>query len=172
MTTMIAVAAGTWTVDAGTRAGFAARNFGFKTVPGTIAVTAGTVEIGPEGQPLRLSGTFDPASVDTGNARRDKDLRGKHFLKVAAHPLMEVVADHIVPTADGWRADAVLRVAGSETPLWIDGTLDPRSTADRLLVTGTARLDLRAVGIRPPQILVGRWVELTISAQLTRSYVP
>ena len=168
MSTRTAAAAGTWTVDASTRAGFAVRNFGFKIVHGTIAVTAGTVEFGPEGQPSRLSGTLDPVSIDTGNPRRDNDLRGKRFLDVANHPLMEVVADRFEPTAAGWRARAVLRVAGAETPLWIDGTLDERSTADRLSVRGAARLNLPDVGIRAPRLLVGHQVELTISARLSR----
>ncbi len=161
--------AGTWTVDAATRAGFAVRNFGFNTVRGTIAVTAGAVVIGQGGQPVRLSATLDPASVDTGNPRRDVDLRGKRFLDVAHHPLMEVVAERIERTADGWRAHAVLRVAGAETPLLIDGTLVRRSPADRLLVAATARLHLPDVGIRAPRILVGHQVDLTVTAQLDRT---
>jgi polyisoprenoid-binding protein YceI len=168
MSTMTAAAAGTWTIDTPARAGFAARNFGIKVVRGTIAVTHGAVEIGPDGQPVRLTGELDPASIDTGNPRRDKDLRGRRFLDVANHPLMEVVADQIQPTADGWQARAVLRVAGAETPLWIEGALDERSTTDRLFVTGTARLDLHDAGIRVPRLLVGRRVELTITAQLSR----
>lgn len=165
MTTTI-VSAGTWTVDAATRAGFAVRNFGVMTVRGTIAVTAGTVTIGPHGEPVRLSGTLDPASIDTGNPRRDADLRGGRFLDVEHHPLMEVLADRIERTADGWRAHAVLRVAGAQTPLLIDGTLVRRSPADRLVVTATARLHLPDVGIRPPRFLVGHQVDLAITAQL------
>lgn len=168
MTTTTAAAAGTWTVDTPAQAGFAARNFGIIVVRGTIAVTAGTVEIGPDGQPTGLSGTLDPTSVDTGNPRRDKDLRGRRFLDLAHHPLMDVVADHIEPTPGGWRARATLRVAGKHTPLWIDGTLDQPPSADHLSVTGTARLDLRAVGIRAPRLLVGRRVDITISARLRR----
>jgi polyisoprenoid-binding protein YceI len=38
MITTTPIAAGTWTVDVATRAGFAVRNFGFNTVRGTIAV--------------------------------------------------------------------------------------------------------------------------------------
>lgn len=167
--TTTTVAAGTWTVDAATRAGFAVRNFGINTVRGTIAVTAGAVTIGQDGQPVRLSGALDPASIDTGNPRRDADLRGKRFLDVAHHPLMEVIAEHIERTADGWRAHAVLRVAGAETPLPIDGTLVRRSPADRLLVTAIARLHLPDVGIRPPRFLVGHQVDLTITAELSRT---
>ena len=168
MITMTAAAAGTWTVDADTRAGFAVRNFGLNTVRGTIAVTAGTVEIGPDGGPVRLSGTLDPASVDTGNRRRDKDLRGRPFLDVARHPVLEVVADRVEPDGAGWRARGVLRVRGTQCPLWIDAALDERSTRACLWVTATARLDLREVGIRVPRVMVGRWADLTISARLKK----
>jgi polyisoprenoid-binding protein YceI len=87
-----ATMAGIRTVDAATRAGFAASDFGFKAVHGTIAVTDGTVEFDADGHPRRLAAVLDPASVDTGNPRRDRDLRSRRFLEVADHPRMEVPA--------------------------------------------------------------------------------
>jgi polyisoprenoid-binding protein YceI len=169
MTTMTTIAAGTWTADlAHTRAAFAARHLFGSAVHGTIAVTAGTIEVGTDGRPMRLHATLDPASIDTGNARRDSDLRGRRFLALDAHPLMEVAADRIAATARGWHADAVLRGRGREAPVAIDATLDGAATALRLQVSGTARLDLRDVGIRVPGWLVRRFVDLTVSAQLTR----
>ncbi len=130
MTTMTSVAAGIWTVDpAHTRAEFAAGHLFRRTVHGTIAVTAGTIEVGPDGQPQRFHAALDPASIDTGHARRDGDLRGKRFLAVDAYPAMEIVAERIEATAGGWRADAMLRGRGCEAPLRIDATLDGAATA-------------------------------------------
>ena len=169
MTTVTSVAVGIWTVDpAHTRAEFAAGHLFGQMVHGTIAVTAGTIEVGPDGQPQRFHAVLDPASIDTGNARRDSDLRGRRFLALDAHPLMEVAADRIAATARGWHADAVLRGRGREAPVAIDATLDGATTALRLQVSGTARLDLRDVGIRVPGFLVRRFVDLSVSAQLTR----
>jgi polyisoprenoid-binding protein YceI len=169
MTTMTSVAAGTWTIDlAHTRAAFAARHMFGSTLHGTIAVTAGTIEVGTDGRPVRLHATLDPASIDTGNARRDADLRGKRFLAVDTYPLMEVIADRIAATAHGWHADAVLHGRGCEAPLCIGATLDGAATAPRLQVSGTTRLDLRDVGIRAPGFLVRRFIDLSVSAQLTR----
>ena len=169
MTTMTSVAAGIWTVDpAHTRAEFAAGHLFRQTVHGTIAVTAGTIEVGPDGQPQRFHAALDPASIDTGHARRDGDLRGKRFLAVDAYPAMEIVAERIEATAGGWRADAMLRGRGCEAPLRIDATLDGAATAPCLQVSGTARLDLRGVGIRVPGFLIRRFVDLSVSAQLTR----
>jgi polyisoprenoid-binding protein YceI len=168
MKTMTSVAVGTWTVDvAQTQAAFTARHFFGQTVHGTITVTAGTIEVGEDGIPQRFHATLDPASIDTGHARRDADLRGKRFLAVDAYPLMEVIADRIAPTADGWCADAVLRGHGREAPLRIDATLDGAPTASLLRLSGSARLDLRDIGIRVPGFLVRRFVDVSVSAQAT-----
>jgi polyisoprenoid-binding protein YceI len=169
MRTMTSVAAGTWTVDlAHTQAAFTARHFFGQTVSGTLTVTAGTIEVGKDGRPQRFHATLDPASIDTGHARRDADLRGKRFLAVDAHPLMEVVADRIAATAGGWCADAVLRGHGCEAPLRIDATLDGAATAARLQLSGSARLDLRDLGIWVPGFLVRRFVDVSVSTQATR----
>lgn len=169
MTTMTPIGAGTWTVDlARTRAAFAARHLFGQTVHGTIDVTAGTIDVGPDGQPRRFHATLDPATIETGNARRDDDLRGRRFLDVGAYPLMEVAADRIDTTPSGWRPHAVLRVRRHEAPLRIDATLDSPAAAPILRVSGTARLDLRSAGIRVPGFLVRRFVDLSVSAQLTR----
>jgi polyisoprenoid-binding protein YceI len=168
MNTMTSVAAGTWTVDlTRTRAAFAARHLFGQTVHGTIAVTSGTIEVGEDGCPKRLRAKLDPASIDTGHTRRDSDLRGKRFLAVDSHPLMEVIAGRTAATADGWYADATLRVRGHEAPLHLEATVEGIPTASRLLVSSTARLDLRAAGIRVPRFLVRRFVDLSVSAQLT-----
>jgi polyisoprenoid-binding protein YceI len=170
MTTTTSVGAGTWTADlTRTRAGFAARHLFGQTVHGTIAVTGGTLDVGPDGQPRRFQATLDPASIDTGNARRDSDLRGRRFLDVGTYPLMEAAADDIdVAAADRWGAAAVLRVGRSEAPLGIEARLDVLPAGERLLVSGTAQLDLRDAGIRVPGLMVRRLVDLSFSAQLTR----
>jgi polyisoprenoid-binding protein YceI len=168
MGTMTSVTAGTWAADLEyTRVTFAARHLFGPTVHGTIAVTSGTIEVGDDGRPQRLHGVLEPASVDTGNARRDSDLRGRRFLAVDSYPLMEVIADRITATAGGWFADAVLRCHGREAPLRVDATLDGAATGPHLHVRATARLDLRAVGIRVPGFLVRRLVDVSVSTRLT-----
>jgi hypothetical protein len=65
----------------------------------------------------------------------------------------------------------VLRARGREAPLRIDatldGTLDGTATAPQLRLSGSARLDLRDVGIRVPGFLVRRFVDVSVSAQAT-----
>jgi hypothetical protein len=62
----------------------------------------------------------------------------------------------------------VLCGRGREAPVRIDATLEGAATALRMQVGGTARLDLRDAGIRVPGWLVRRFVDLSVSALLTR----
>jgi len=159
--------AGTWVPEGLVRAGFAARNFGFRTVRGTIAITAGTLEIDAEGHPVRLAGTLDPATVDTANPRRDRDLRGPRFLDVEHHPSMRLSAAQFEP-ADGpgaWRARAVLRVAGHDAAVWLDGTIGTDGPG-RLRAGCRGSLYLPDAGLRPPRFLVGHTVRLAFDAVL------
>ena len=83
---------------------------------------------------------------------------------------MQLTASRFVATADGWRTDAVLRVHGHDVVLALDGRApDGVPGADRVRVTGTARLDLRAAGIRVPGFMVGRYVDITVSAEFIRT---
>ena len=169
MTTATLIGAGVWTVDtAHTRVTFAARHLFGQTVHGTIAVTTGKIDVEPDGCPQRFHATLDPSSIDTGNPRGDRDLRGQRFLRVDVYPLMEVAAARIDATGGGWRAEAVLRARGHEAPVRVEAALDGPAAGPRLQVSGTTRLDLRAVGIRVPGFLVRRFVDVSVSAQLTR----
>jgi polyisoprenoid-binding protein YceI len=167
---MIAIGAGTWTVDAArSTAAFAARGMMIHTVHGTIAVRSGSIEVDAGGRPRRLTATLDSASIDTGNARRDADLRSARFLGADAHPELVVVAERVDARVDGWHADAILRVRGAEAPVRIVAALAGLADASRLRVTATGRLDLRTAGIRAPGFLVGRYVDLSVTAQLVRT---
>ena len=81
---------------------------------------------------------------------------------------MEVAATRIGAAGGGWRAEAVLRARGREAPVQVEAALDGPAAGSRLQVSGTARLDLRGVGIRVPGFLVRRLVEVSLSAQLTQ----
>jgi hypothetical protein len=87
MTTMTSVGAGMWTADlTRTRAAFAARHLFGQTVHGTIAVTGGTLDVGPDGQPRRFQATLDLASTDTGNVRRDSSMHARRCRPSASAP--------------------------------------------------------------------------------------
>ena len=64
----------------------------------------------------------------------------------------------------------VLRARGHEAPVRVDAALDGPAAGPRLQVSGTTRLDLRAVGITVPGFLVRRFVNVSLSAELTQGH--
>jgi len=153
-------AAGTWQVDpARATASFQVGNLG-RTATGTVPVIDGTVEIGADGQLLAVHGTLHLAAIDTGIAKRDLDLRKRRLLDLDAHPMMTFTSTAIEPADTGWRVTGTLTARGVTTRL--TGTA---STVDGTMAA-TARLDRRTLGIRVPGFVVGRFVNITVTAAL------
>jgi polyisoprenoid-binding protein YceI len=164
-TTRPTLAPGSWDANpSDTTAAFVAGNFR-GDVHGTLALTTGRVEVDADGQPFLATATLDAASVLTGNKRRDKDLRGRGFLRAADCPQVTWRCSDVVPTTTGWVCRGVLGARGAETPLALAVTV--RSATDRCLeVTATGTLDRRSLGIKAPAFLVGREVRVRIEAVL------
>jgi polyisoprenoid-binding protein YceI len=162
-----ALAVGRWLVDtARTTAAFRVSSFG-RTVTGTVPITYGAVDTDGSGQPSGISGSLDLGLVATGNARRDTDLRKPKLLDLDRHPTMTFTADTITAGPAGWRVagkltarDTVLAVAGD-----VEVTVGDRSAT----VTAHTRLDRRVLGIRAPRIMIGRTVDITVTATLRLS---
>lgn len=168
MTATRTLAAGTWRADTSrSTASFQVGNLGRRT-RGTVPVTAGTIEIGPDGALLAVHGVLDLGAIDTGIARRDQDLRKPGLLDLDRHPAMTFTATSARTTGSGWHVTGTLSARGTETVL--DGTAE-LSTADgpEARMTATARLDRRTLGIRAPRFLIGRWVDITVTAVITHS---
>ena len=157
---------GRWTVDPGSAvATFTVRNWGLLRVRGGVGVTAGTVTVAG-GEPVSAAATLDAASVRTGIARRDADLAGRHFFDCARHPTIAVRTTAVVPDGAGWRADAVLTVAGGDAPLVLHVVRLPDPAPGTVRVRATGVLDRRATPIRVPRAMVGRWIAVEVGAEL------
>jgi polyisoprenoid-binding protein YceI len=164
-TTRPTLTRGSWTaLPSDTTAAFVAGNFR-GDVHGTLALRSGRVEVDADGDPFLASAALDAASVLTGNKRRDKDLRGRGFLRAEDHPQVTWRCSDVVPTTTGWVCRGVLGVRGAETPLTLEVVV--RSSGDRHLeVTATGAFDRRSLGIKAPAFMVGREVRVRIEAVL------
>ncbi len=161
------LAPGRWTADpARTRAGFAVGNLGWKVVHGSVPVRSGEVEVDGAGRPVRVRAELDLGGIDTGNARRDADLRRPGLLDLDAHPVMTFASDDVRPDGAGWRAAGVLALRGTSCPLVVTGVAEPGPAGGALRVTGSAVLDRTAAGIRAPRLVIGRQVTITVEAVL------
>ena len=168
-TTVTLTAPGTWTVDtAASTAAFTARGAFGKEVRGTIPVRSGKVEIGGGGRPLTVDALLDLAGVDTGHARRDKDLRGPKLLD-AAHPALRFSSGEVTPTPAGWTITGTLHVKGREVPLTLTATAAGAEAAGAVRVVAVGGLDRRDAGVRAPGFLIGHHVGIEVTATLHRA---
>jgi polyisoprenoid-binding protein YceI len=103
--------AGTWILDPGQSSVrlFNKSIAGLVKVNGVFREVGGTGTVSPDGQ---VSGTITvaAASVDTGNARRDKHLRSADFFDTASHPDITFAVDGIRPSGHGATVSGALTV--------------------------------------------------------------
>lgn len=78
----------TWTIDSGhSTAGFSVKHLMVSTVRGTLGPIKGTIEYdGKSIESLKVDASIDVSAINTGNASRDKDLKGDGFFDVAKFP--------------------------------------------------------------------------------------
>lgn len=90
---------GTYNVDPShSNVGFAVRHMGIATVRGAFKQFAGTVEAGSGA--LKLSGSVQTASVDTGDEQRDGHLQSPEFFDASQFPEITFVSTGAV-TGEG-----------------------------------------------------------------------
>ncbi|MGW0863312.1 YceI family protein [Streptomyces sp. NPDC002611] len=139
----VAVETGLWQLDAtASTVGIRHRTmWGLVTVKGRIGALSGTGEVRPDGSAVGTL-TFDVASLDTGNAKRDTHLRSADFFDADHHPEITFAA-RSAELRDGDQVHVVgqLTVRGISRPLSLtarltDGgatglTLDTEFSVDR-----------------------------------------
>ena len=164
--TAVGAAATTWAVDpAASTAAFVVGNLGVRRVRGTVPVSAGTVVTGAGGRVVALRATVDATGVDTGNARRDRDLRGPGLLGVDRAPTWSFVSQDVAQDGEGWRVPGVLTVRRT-CPVVLAVEAAAPLPDGGLRVRATTSLDRRDAGVRAPRALVGRRVEVELEVVL------
>ncbi len=145
-----------------TEASFEARSW-HGAVHGRVPVRSGRITVDAAGQPVAVSAELDLSGLDTGNARRDRDLCGQRFFDAAAHPMIRFQADDVAPVADGWQLRGVLSAGRTECPLVVHVQRGGRSDDG---FTGTASVTRRELGVKAPGFLIRNQITLRISTRL------
>jgi polyisoprenoid-binding protein YceI len=133
-------------------------------VHGTVPVLSGDVTVDGAGAPLAVSAELDLAGLDTGNGRRDKDLRGRRFFDTAKHPVMRFETSSVERSERGWDVAGTLAIAGTLCPLTLRFTAAGDADADGF--AAEVSIDPRDVGVRAPRFLIRKVVTLRITAHL------
>jgi polyisoprenoid-binding protein YceI len=157
MITATAPRTGRWElVPARTSAGFAVRSLGVAIVHGQIPVTAAWVDVDAAGRPKAVHAELDLTCIDTGNPRRDRDLRKPRLLDTAHHPAL---------TFDGIAADTTIDgmlTGRAATRVSLDITSVTPSDAGMITAHATTAFDRVALGVRAPRFLIGRRIAVVI----------
>jgi polyisoprenoid-binding protein YceI len=133
----VTVETGQWQLDA-TASTVGIRHktmWGLVTVKGAFGTVGGTGEVRPDGSAVGTL-TFDVASLDTGNAKRDTHLRSEHFFDAGHHPEITFAA-RSAELRDGDQVHVVgrLTVRGISRPLSLTARVTDRDTAGLTLDT-------------------------------------
>ncbi|MFF5956152.1 YceI family protein [Streptomyces luteogriseus] len=133
----VTVETGQWQLDA-TASTVGIRHktmWGLVTVKGALGAVGGTGEVRPDGSAVGTL-TFDAASLDTGNAKRDTHLGSEHFFDAGHHPEITFVA-HSAELRDGDQVHVVgrLTVRGISRPLSLTARVTDRDTTGLTLDT-------------------------------------
>ena len=163
------VRAGDWAADpAACTLTFAVRNFALRTVTGQIPLTGAVIHVDPGGQPVSIRAELDARGIDTGNRRRDKDLRGRRFLATGGWPAITFEAHHIQPSETGWTISGTLTVKDARCPvrLQVTGPATPAG-ADHADLHATGRIDRHSAGVTAgPGFLIGHQISLSLAVRL------
>jgi polyisoprenoid-binding protein YceI len=96
-----ASAAETWRVDPGhSSATFTVRHLVFAIVRGSVPIREGGLVTDGSTLPVSVSATLDAAKIESGNDKRDSDLRGPDWLETDKYPTISFKSTKVIPGAD------------------------------------------------------------------------
>jgi polyisoprenoid-binding protein YceI len=164
---------GTWTLDkAHARAGFAVRHLGLAKVRGYFADVDAELEVGSSVEETAVRATIHLASLDTGNADRDANLRSDAVLDVDHRPTMTFHSTGIRGAGDDWTLTGELTIGDVSAPISLDVEFGGVAVAfDGKRHAGfEARGELRrsdfGLSFGPVDALVGQVVKLELDLEL------
>jgi polyisoprenoid-binding protein YceI len=158
-----------WTVDTDrSTVEFEVRHgWGLSAVTGRFRQFGGWYVVRSGQSSLELA--VDSASIDTGNAMRDKHLRSDDFFDAGEHPWIRFTSTDVVDEGHGkLHVSGVLNVAGTQVPLSLVAT--KRQFADELEIEATGTVDQSDFGMSSgPLWSIRRPSKVHVKARMTPS---
>ncbi|MFI6294696.1 YceI family protein [Nonomuraea sp. NPDC050790] len=175
--------AGFWEIDpVHSDVSFSVRHMMVSKVRGRFATFSGEIVTGQDVNGSSVTAQIDPASIDTGNGMRDKDLRSGNFLDVKHHPLWTFRSTGVRVNGDRFVVDGDLTIKGvtRSVPLAVElngfGPDDKGGTRAGFSASATIDRNDFGIDIKLPLggggVVVGDEVTITleIEAVLRRPY--
>jgi len=172
-----------WTIDrVHSGAQFSVRHLMVSTVRGQFGKLTGTAKYDPANPTTgSITAEVDASTIDTREPKRDADLKGPDFFDVEKHPTIKFQSTRLEPAGpEKFKMTGNLTMRGvTRTVAWdVEGlgkpVKDPRSGADRIGATATAKIKRSDFGmtwnrvIEAGGVTVGDEVTLIIDVELIR----
>ena len=170
-----ALAADTYKIDpVHSSVGFSIRHFAISNVRGKFNEFSGEVVL--DGKDLKeATGTIQTKSVDTGNSRRDDDLRGPNYFDAAKYPTITFQSKRVVKDGDQAKliGDFTMHGVTKEItlPITINGPIEQRGSK-RIGLEAKTKISRKDYGMTGGVPAVGDEVELEINAEATQGGGP
>jgi polyisoprenoid-binding protein YceI len=159
--------------------GFSVRHLMVSKTRGRFGTFSGSVTVGDDPLTSSVEVTIDPASITTGDVKRDEHLRSADFFDVEQFPEISFrstrVADH---HGDRFRLEGDLTVRGVTQPVVLDAVLEGIATSpwgtQAVGFSASTEIDREAFGLTWNQsletggVLVGKTVKVEIEAEINR----
>ena len=141
------------------RVEFEIDHLAFATVEGQFGGLSGTVEINRENlAQSRLKVCLEAATVETGNDRRDRHLRGADFFEVEAHPQICFESEDLFEREGALYARGTLYMVGKKKELTVKLNYDNQ----QLQTTFTVNRRNWKIGESYPSFTIGEEVEIEV----------
>jgi polyisoprenoid-binding protein YceI len=141
--------------------------FSLGAVSGTVRLREADFSV-TEPSSATVHAVVNADSFDTGNTRRDTDVRSAKYLDVAAYPDFPLTPSRSVcREASGW---AVGTLTAHGAAAHVDLTLDEPGRDDdgKLILRASAKIDRYAHRVTAGKGLAGRWLTVEVAAVARR----
>lgn len=153
--TLFAQSPNSWRIDPlHSQAGFSVRHMMISTVRGTFGGVKGTIVYDPQNPAASsVDATIDCTTLNTGEPKRDSDLRGEEFFDVKKYPVMKFRSKSIQVVEKGTlrvTGDLTINAITKQVVMTIDGPTDPvKDTQGRMKVgvSASTKVSRREYGI-------------------------
>ena len=168
---VLAITEGKYPIDAvHSQLGFYVTHLDISLVRGTFDVFTGSLTVGSTVADVTVSIEAEMASVNTGNAARDKHILGDDFFDAANHPEMTFASTSVSETSDGYELKGDLTIKGITNTVTLAGTYNgsavfPMDGSTHYGFSMSGTISRSAFGVSYGVPMVTDDVELVLGAQ-------
>ncbi|MEL6890144.1 MAG: YceI family protein [Actinomycetota bacterium] len=161
---------GTWILDpSATTITVSARKLGVFTVPATLAVVSGTIDIDDDHHVTNVDIVADASSYTSKNPKRNEHITGADFLDADAHPTIVFRAHQVTPSNSGLTSKGTVTIKGRTAPIDVAvSAVEVAETAGAFVATAT--VDRNTIGVdKLPGLVIGRRLDITVNATASKN---